>query len=82
MRGYNIILAAVRGYYDGTQIIVNEDDRKNLCIGDELVITISNNSKLQGLDAKTEERKRIIELGMYVKATGRTEKEIDNYIRG
>lgn len=27
--GY-IMLAAVKGYYDGTQIVLNEDDRKNL----------------------------------------------------
>ena len=29
------MLAAVKGYYDGNQIIVNEDDRKNLNVGDE-----------------------------------------------
>ena len=36
------MLAAVKGYYDGNQIIVDEEDRKNLSIGDEVIITILN----------------------------------------
>ena len=35
-----IMLAAVKGYYDGNQIVVNEVDRKNFCAGDEVIITI------------------------------------------
>ena len=34
------MLAAVKGYYDGTQIVLSEDDRKNLNIGDEVIVTI------------------------------------------
>ena len=32
------MLAAVKGYYDGNQIVMNEDDRKNLRVGDEVII--------------------------------------------
>ena len=34
------MLAAVKGYYDGNHIIMDEDDRKNLRVGDEVIITI------------------------------------------
>ena len=34
------MLAAVKGYYDGNQIILNENDRNSLSVGDELIITI------------------------------------------
>lgn len=37
------MLAAVKGYYDGNQIIVNDEDRKNFSIGDEVIITILDN---------------------------------------
>lgn len=37
--GY-IILVSVKGYYDGEQIVIDEDDRKNLNISDEVIITI------------------------------------------
>lgn len=36
------MLAAVKGYYDRTQIVVDENDRKTLNIGDEGIITILN----------------------------------------
>ena len=34
------MLAAVKGYHDGKQIVIDEDDRKNLNISDEVIITI------------------------------------------
>ena len=34
------MLAAVKGYYDGTKIVVDERDRKTFNIGDEVIITI------------------------------------------
>lgn len=34
------MLAAVKGYCDGTQIVVDENDRKSLNNGDEVIITI------------------------------------------
>lgn len=36
----DILLAAIKGYYDGNQIIVREKDHKNLSVGDEVIITI------------------------------------------
>ena len=61
------MLAAVKGYYDGTQIVLSEDDRKNLNIGDEVIVTI--------LD------RRLIDSDAFVMHTGRTLEEIDQYIR-
>ena len=34
------MLSAVKGYYDGNQIVVDENDRKPLRIGDEVIMTI------------------------------------------
>jgi len=34
------MLTAVKGYYDGIQIVVDENDRKMLNIDDEVIITI------------------------------------------
>lgn len=46
------MLAAIKGYYDGNQIIVREKDRKNLSIGDEVIITILDNAARQGPEKK------------------------------
>lgn len=48
------MLAAVKGYYDGNQIIVNEDDRKNLGVGDEVIITILDKINRQKADTRAE----------------------------
>ena len=40
MKGRKIMLAAVKGYYDGNHIVISEDDRKNLNAGDEVIVTI------------------------------------------
>lgn len=71
------MLTAVKGYYDGTQIVVNAEDKKNLNMGDELIITILDKIKT---DTRTEQRRKIIESGAYVMPSARTAKEIDNYI--
>lgn len=75
------MLAAVRGYYDGTQIIVDEDDRKNLSIGDELIITILNQRKRNKDEIRAEKRRELIESGTFVTKTGRTAEEIDHYLK-
>ena len=75
------MLAAVKGYYDGNQIIVNEDDRKNFSIGDEVIITILNKISGQKSETRTEKRRRLIESNVLVTSTGRTAEEIDNYIK-
>lgn len=76
------MLAAVKGYYDGTQIIVNEDDRKNLNTGDELIITILNEAGVERKEARADMRRGIIASKAYVTAKERTVEDIDNYIRG
>ncbi|MDE6214174.1 MAG: hypothetical protein K2M70_11955 [Lachnospiraceae bacterium] len=75
------MLAAVKGYYDGNQIIVNEDDRKNLNVGDEVIITILDRINEQKVETRSEKRRRLVELDAFVIPTGRTAEEIDKYIR-
>ena len=75
------MLAAVKGYYDGNQIIVNEDDRKNLNVGDELIITILDRISGQKVETRAEKRRRLIESDAFVIPTGRTTEEIDEYIK-
>lgn len=75
------MLAAVKGYYDGNQRVVNEDDRKNLSIGDELIITILDKITGQKVETRAKKRRRLIESEAFVSSTGRTAKEIDEYIR-
>ncbi len=75
------MLAAVKGYYDGRQIVIDEADRKNLNRGDEVIVTILNRSDLRTLEARAARRKRIIETEAFVMETGRSAQNIDNYIR-
>lgn len=75
------MLTAVKGYYDGTQIVVDDEDRKNLNMGDEVIITILDRINLQKTDTRAEQRRKIIDSGAYVMPTGRTAEEIDNYIK-
>ena len=53
------MLAALKGYYDGKQIVLNEDDRKNLSYGDEVVITILNKDNMHKTDKRVEKTVRI-----------------------
>lgn len=75
------MLAAVKGYYDGKQIVVNEEDRKNLSMGDEVIITILDNYGKQRAQERAEKRLRLIESDAFVTSSGRTVEEIDQYIR-
>lgn len=75
------MLAAVKGYYDGTQIVVDENDRKTLNIGDEVIITILNRINPSEAETRADKRRSIVEMGKYVVPSGRTTEEIDNYIR-
>lgn len=76
-----IILAEVKGYYDGVKIVVDEEERKNLNAGDEVIITILGKINSQKTETREEKRKRIIDLDKYIISTGRTAEEIDEYIR-
>lgn len=75
------MLAAVKGYYDGTQIVVDESDRKTLNIGDEVIITILNRLNAAGIEARSDKRLRIVDLEKYVVQSNRSTEEMDNYIR-
>lgn len=75
------MLSAVKGYYDGNQIVVDEDDRKTLHIGDEVIITILDKISGQKVETRTEKRRRLIESDAFVIPTGRTVEEIDEYMR-
>jgi len=74
------MLAAVKGYYDGTQIVLDENDRKSLNNGDEVIVTILG--KLgTSKQTRSTKRRNIIDMDKYVVSTGRSVEDIDNYIR-
>lgn len=75
------MLAAVKGYYDGTQIVVDENDRKTLNSGDEVIITILNRLNTTGTETRADKRNKIVEQEKYVTSSGRSTTEMDNYIR-
>ena len=75
------MLAAVKGYYDGNQIIVSEDDRKNFSVGDEVIITILDRIKRQKVETRADKRRRLIESDAFVVSTGRTVEAVDEYIK-
>jgi len=75
------MLAAVKGYYDGRQIVIAEADRKNLNKGDEVIVTVLARSHRQTAEMRAHKRRKIIENEDYVVAAGRTTQEIDDYMR-
>lgn len=76
------MLAAVKGYYDGTQIVLNEDDRKNFNTGDKVIVTILDKKVGKQTDeTRAEKRKHLIDSDAFVMPTGRTAEEIERYIR-
>lgn len=75
------MLAAVKGYYDGTQIVMDEEERKHFTIGDEVIITILDKANVQETETRAEKRKRIIDSDSYVISTGRTAEEIDDCLK-
>lgn len=75
------MLAAVKGYYDGKQIVISEDDRENLNAGDEVIITILDKITNERSETRTEKRRRLINSDAFVISTGRTVDEIDEYIK-
>ena len=75
------MLAAVKGYYDGKQIVMDEADRKNLNIGDEVIITILDRVSEQKVKTRAEKRQQLIDSNAFVMSSGRSVEEIDKYIR-
>ena len=75
------MLAAVRGYYDGEQIVIDEDDRKNLNNCVEVIIKILDRINMQKVESRAEKRKRIIDSKACVMPTGRSVEEIESYIK-
>ena len=75
------MLAAVKGYYDGKQIVIDEADRKNLNIGDEVSITILDRVSEQKTKTRAEKRQQLIDSNAFVISSGRSVEEIDQYIR-
>ena len=71
------MLVAVKGYYDGTQIVLDENDRKTLNIGDEVIITILDRLNTTGKETRADKRRRIIDLEKYVVSSGRSTEEIN-----
>ncbi|MBQ9990344.1 MAG: hypothetical protein IJP31_05305 [Lachnospiraceae bacterium] len=75
------MLVAVKGYYDGTQIIVDESDRKTLNMGDEVIITVLDRLNTTNQKARLDKRQRVIDLEKYVMPSGRSVEEVNAYIR-
>lgn len=75
------MLAAVKGYYDGTKIAVDERDRKTFNIGDEVIITILDKISTTREETRAAKRRRIVDMGKYVVPSVRNTEEINNYIR-
>ena len=75
------MLTAVKGYYDGEQIVMDENDRRNFRVGDEVIITILEKISRQKDETRTEKRRRLIDTDAFVTPTGRTVEEIDGYIK-
>lgn len=70
------MLAALKGYYDGNKIVMDENDRATLSIGDEVIITILNKFGRQGVETRAERRRRMIESDACVIPSGRTVEEL------
>lgn len=75
------MLAAVKGYYDGTKIVVDERDRKTFNIGDEVIITILDKISTTREEKRAAKRRRIVDMEKYVVPSVRNTEEINNYIR-
>ncbi len=74
------MLATVKGYYDGTQIILDENDRKSLNNGNEVIITILGKTDASK-QTRSAKRRNIVDMDKYVISTGRSAEDIDNYVR-
>lgn len=75
------MLTAIRGYYDGKQIVVDEQARKILNLGDQLLITILDKMAASRAETLAEKRRLLIDEKKYVRPSGRSAEEIDAYVR-
>ena len=75
------MLTALKGYYDGNKIVLDENDQKNLNAGDEVVVTILDKLGTMWKSKRAEKRRSIVDLDKYVISTERSAEEIDDYIR-
>ena len=75
------MLATVKGYYDGKQIVLDENDRRSLNAGDEVIVTIIDRFSTMQKATRAEKRRGIVDLDKYVISTQRSVEEIDGYIR-
>lgn len=62
-------------------MILKESDRKNLSVGDEVIITILDKVSRQRIETRAKKRRRLIDSDAFVTSTGRTVEEVDEYIR-
>ena len=74
------MLAAVKGYYDGKQIVLDENAQKSLHVGDEVIVTILDKFSEMQKVTRAEKRRSIVDLDKYVISTERSAEEIDHYI--
>lgn len=72
------MLGVVKGYYDGQKIVIDNDDRKRLVSGQELIITYYTNTT-QGT-SKRLKRLDFLKQMDSVRPSGRSSAEIDEMI--
>ena len=75
------MLTAVRGYYDGKHIVVDERDRAHLNLGDQLIITVLGGTDAPRTETLAEKRRRILAEEKYVRPSGSAADAIDRHIR-
>ena len=71
---------AVQAYYDGKQVVVDEQDRAYLNAGDRLVITVLESASSAVPAALAEKRLRMLEEERHVRPSRRSVEEIDRYL--
>lgn len=67
------MLASIKGYYDGEQIIIDEVDKKQMMIGQEVIITLLDYPSKHGMLED-------LEMDKFVIPTERGE-HVDEYIK-
>lgn len=75
------MLTSVKGYYDGNQVVIDENDKQILSLGDRVVVTILNRNLIRQPETLADKRRRLIEEEKYVHPSGRTAEEITDYLR-
>lgn len=73
------MLSVAKGYYNGTQVVVDPEDLKNLSLGQEVLVTYY--SGLRKSDDRIQKRKAYLERMKSREPSGQTTEEIEADIK-